>query len=140
MTRKTAMIALIGSVALLAGLTAGLLLNGGGSARAAGGDDVGVVDVASSPTPHTTTTPAGHQKYCMLYVQTLASNLHVTVAQLQSANQAAMRTTIQRAYADGQITQAQETNLLNRASRATANPCAALHHWTGRDWGTGGHQ
>ncbi|HLY29773.1 MAG TPA: hypothetical protein VKQ36_01975 [Ktedonobacterales bacterium] len=106
-----------GAVALLlVGLVMGVFLGGPLSAFAAGG--------TSTPTPAPTSST--QQSYCQLYVQTLAQNLGVSVSKLESAHQAAAQKVINQMYADGKITAAQKTKLLNRLKANSSNPCAAL--------------
>lgn len=66
------------------------------------------------------------RKYCEVYEQTLAAKLNVTVAQLAAANKSAMQTTVQKAFSDGDITEAQETRLLDAINQLGPDPCADL--------------
>ena len=124
MMRSKLVLGLVGGGILLVGLIVGALLGGGVPALASTG--------GSAPA---TATPSANQRYCQLFVQTLAKNLHVSQSQLDSATQAALRTTIQQAYKDGKITQAQETKLLNRVSQLDAHPCAAMGRMYGHHGG-----
>jgi hypothetical protein len=105
---------LVGSGILLIGLIVGALLGGGLPALA-----------SSNGNAPATATPTANQHYCQLFMQTLASNLHVSQSQLESATQAALKTTIEQAVKDGKITQDQATKLLNQID---AHPCAAMGH------------
>ncbi len=104
-----------GAGILFLGLVTGALINGGLPALASFG---------SSLAPEATGTP---NAYCSLYEQTLANELGVSTAKLESANQAALKAVIQQAFKDGKITQAQETNLLNKVATLANHPCAGLH-------------
>jgi hypothetical protein len=108
---------------LLVGLVLGGLINGGLPALAALGANLG---------PRATGTP---NPYCSLYEQTLANQLGVSTAKLEGANQAALTAVIQQAFKDGKITQAQETDLLNKVAAMANQPCLGLR---GR-FGFGGH-
>lgn len=113
--RNRVVIGLVGGGILLVALALSALLSGWTPAQASGNDSLGP-------------QPTGFEKYCLLYERTLASNLKVSVQQLEAANASALKTTIQQARKDGSITQAQETNQLNRANQLSKNPCAALAH------------
>ncbi len=133
MMRSKLVLGLVGGGILLVGLIVGVLLGGGIPALASTGGNASAV-----------ATPSANEQYCQLFVQTLAKNLHVSQSQLDSATQAALRTTIQQAYKDGKITQAQETKLLNRVSQLDAHPCAAMGrmygHHGGEYGGANAHQ
>lgn len=86
----------------------------------------GSVFARSLGTAHRSAGSPNPQEYCMLYDQTLASKLHVSVAQLDAARVSALRTAIQKAYSDGAITQSQEQDLLSRANQLATNPCAVV--------------
>ncbi len=124
MMRSKLVLGLVGGGILLVGLIVGVLLGGGVPALASTG--------GNAPA---TATPSANEQYCQLFVQTLAKNLHVSQSQLESATQAALRTTIEQAYKDGKITQAQETKLLNRVSQLDAHPCAAMGRMYGHHGG-----
>ncbi len=82
--------------------------------------------------------PPGGQKYCELFVRTLASNLHVSVSQLETATQNAARTTLEKAYTDGQITKAKEQKILARLSKQGADPCTSMGQHMGGPTPTAG--
>jgi hypothetical protein len=103
----------LGGVGLFAvGLLAGMLTSGGIPALAATGG------------PNSTGTAAG--TYCQTYLNTLASDLHVTQAQLQAANKDALQKMIDQMAADGRITAAQKSRLEQRLNALSRRPCAAL--------------
>lgn len=106
---------LAGGGILLVGLIAGALISGGLPAWAANAFPGQVL---------TTPAPSANGQYCQAYLQALASDLHVSPSTLAQANQAAVTTTIQQAFKDGQISQAEETRLLNQVKSATTRPCA----------------
>jgi hypothetical protein len=89
---------------------------------------------ASAATYTAAPPPSKAGTYCRTYEQSLASNLHISVSTLQSANRSALRTTIERAYNDHQISKTQENNLLNKLASAK-DPCTvvdqavAIHNW-----------
>jgi AraC-like DNA-binding protein len=116
MRQRKLLLGLAGGGLLLMGVAIGALLGNVFSALASPGG-----------TTHASAT-AGTGHYCQLFEQTLAQNLHVSPAQLETATQDALTTTIQQAYTDGTITQAQETTLLHQVSQLGAHPCAALRH------------
>jgi hypothetical protein len=99
---------------LLVGLVLGGLINGGLPALASFG---------ASLAPRATGTP---NPYCSLYEQTLANELGVSTSKLEGADQAALRAVIQQALKDGKITQAQETDLLNKVAAMANQPCIGL--------------
>jgi hypothetical protein len=101
-----------GAGILLAGLMIGALINGGLPALAFFG---------TSNAPQANNPP---NAYCALYEQTLASELGISTAKLESANQAALKAVIQQAFKDGKITQAQETDALNKVASMGNTPCA----------------
>ena len=103
-----------GSVLLIA-LALSALLIGAGTAQASSASRTG----ASAPPPNA-------EQYCRLYEQTLAIKLGVTTAQLVSANQSALTTTIDKAYADGAINKTQQQKMLQRVSQLGNDPCAAV--------------
>lgn len=117
MMRNKVVIRLMGSSILLIALVVGALITGIIPAQAAVGGP-------NAP-------PPAREKYCELFVQTLASNLHVSVSQLETASRNAARTTIEKAYSDGQITKAQETEKLNRLSQVGPDPCTSMGRWGG---------
>jgi hypothetical protein len=114
--RNKMWLGLAGGGILLVGLVVGALINGGLPALALGSG-------AAAPTPGAASTPGA---YCQLYLQTVAGDLHVSQAQLATANQDALKKVIEQAYKDGKITQAQETQALNKVSQLGSQPCAAL--------------
>ncbi len=122
MMRNKLLLALAGGGILLAGLVIGAVIGGG-------------IPVWASASAQATPS-AGRGQYCQQFTQALASNLHVSQAQLETATQDALKSTIQQAYTDGKITQAEETRLLNRVSQLGSHPCAAL----GPDFGRHGHR
>ena len=130
--RKGVLFRLVGGSALLIGLALSTFLLGRSPALALGGSSPGA-------------GPASQQKYCQTYVHTLASRLKVSVAQLAAANKSALETTIQQAYTDGAITQAQETRMLDKIKQLGSDPCAdlarlsAAHHQMGERY-AGAHQ
>ena len=112
---------------LLIGLALGGLLGGRMPALASQGS----TSAAAVASATASTAPTDSQKYCQAYIQNLAAALKVKVAQLEAANLSALQKTIRQAYADGKITQAQETKLLDRAASFSKDPCAALRHNAG---------
>lgn len=112
---------------LLIGLALGGLL-GGRMPALASQSSASAAAVASATA---STAPTDSQKYCQAYIQNLAAELKVSVGQLEAANLAAMQKTIRQAYADGKITQAQETKLLDKAASFSKDPCAAVRHGAG---------
>ena len=121
--RNKVVIRVVAGIALLVGLALGTLLGSQGFALAAGG---------ATPTPNNGSANA--QKYCQLYVNTLASNLHVTVPELAAANKSALQKTIKQASTDGALTANQATKLMDTANGLGKDPCAdaariaAAHH------------
>jgi len=111
--RNKLWLGLAGGGVLLVGVVMGALISGGIPAWASGGSNANAA-------------PAANGNYCQLYEQRVAKDLGVSVAKLESANQDALKATIQQAYTDGKITQAQETRLLNKVSQIGTHPCAAL--------------
>ena len=114
---------------LLIGLALGGLLGGRVPAVASQGSTSAAAAATASATA--SATPTDSQKYCQAYIQNLAAALKVNVAQLEAANLSALQKTIRQAYADGKITQAQETKLLDRAASFSKDPCTALRHNAG---------
>jgi hypothetical protein len=112
---------------LLIGLALGGLL-GGRMPALASQSSASAAAVASATA---STAPTDSQKYCQAYIQNLAAALKVNVAQLEAANLSALQKTIRQAYADGKITQAQETKLLDKAASFSKDPCAAVRHGAG---------
>ena len=112
---------------LLIGLALGGLLGGRVPALASQGS----TSAAAVASATASTTPKDSQKYCQAYIQNLAAALKVNVAQLEAANLSALQKTIRQAYADGKITQAQETKLLDRAASFSKDPCGELRHNAG---------
>ncbi len=108
-----------GAALLIVGIAIGAFLGGPLSAFAAG-------TTGGATTATSTPAPGSRQAYCQLYVQTLASNLGVSVSKLESANQAAAQKVIDQMYADGKITAAQKAKLEARLKANASNPCAAL--------------
>src|SRR5260370_11551525 len=102
-------IGIVGGSVLLISLALSGLFGGHMPALASGGSAS-----AAAATATTTPAPADSQKYCQLYIQNLANALNTTVPKLELANLTAMRNTIQQAYKDGKITQAQETKLMDK--------------------------
>lgn len=113
--RNKLWLALAGGGILLVGLVLGGLISGGLPALASFG---------ASPAPRASGTP---NAYCTLYEQTLANELGVSTAKLEGANQSALKAVIQQAFKDGKITQAQETDMLNRVASMANQPCLGLH-------------
>jgi hypothetical protein len=103
----------LGASALLVGLALAVILVIRSPALASG---------KSAPPPGST----GQQKYCEMYEHALATNLKVSVAQLAAANKAALETTVKQAMADGAITQAQETRIVDKIRQLGSDPCADL--------------
>src|SRR5260370_24489429 len=91
---------------LLIGLALGGLLGGRVPALASQGSTSAAAAATASATASATPTDA--QKYCQAYIDNLAAELKLTVAQLETANLAAMQKTIRQAYAHGKITQDHE--------------------------------
>jgi hypothetical protein len=117
---------------LLIGLALGGLLGGRMPALASqGSTSAAAAATAATAAATASTTPTDSQKYCQAYIQNLAAALKVSVGQLEAANLTALQKTIRQAYADGKITQAQETKLLDRAARFSKDPCGALRHDAG---------
>jgi len=106
----------VGVVALLlVGAAVGFVAAGPMRAAAAGGASTGG-----------TATPSATSAYCTLYLQTLEKDLGVSQSKLTSANQDAVTQVINKMYADGKITAAQKTQMLNDLKNNASNPCAAL--------------
>jgi hypothetical protein len=80
----------------------------------------------ASGTSTTAAAASNDAHYCDVYVHALASSLKVSPAQLAAANKSALQTTVEQAYKDGSITQAQETQMLNQIKQLGADPCADL--------------
>ena len=114
---------------LLIGLALGGLFGGRVPALASQGSTSAAAAATASATASATPTDA--QKYCQAYIENLAAELKLTVAQLETANLAAMQKTIRQAYANGKITQDQETKLMDKAARFSKDPCGALRHEAG---------
>jgi hypothetical protein len=90
------------------------------------GSLLGVAPARASAARHAVAPPPSTAgAYCRSYEQTLASNLHISLSALQSANRSALKTTIERAYNDRQLTKTQENNLLNKVAQAK-DPCAVV--------------
>lgn len=104
---------IIGASALLVGFVLGMLL-------------ISQRPVFASRSTKRDADPTLVRKYCEVYEQTLAAKLNVTVAQLAAANKSAMQTTVQKAFSDGDITEAQETRLLDAINQLGPDPCADL--------------
>lgn len=104
---------IVGAGALLVGFVLGVLLIG---------QSLAFASRSTRPDPG----PTVMRKYCEVYEQALAAKLKVTVAQLAAANKSAMQTTVQQAFRDGAITQAQETQLLDNIQQLGPDPCADL--------------
>ncbi|HZC05313.1 MAG TPA: hypothetical protein VE338_06705 [Ktedonobacterales bacterium] len=103
-----------GGLLLAIGLVLGIIVGPSLQALAAG----------SHPSAaKTTPTPTD---YCQLYIQTVSKDLGVSQSKLESANKDAMQTVINKLYADGQITQAQQAQAQQQLSEYGNNPCAAL--------------
>jgi hypothetical protein len=111
--RNKLWLGLAGGGVLLVGVVMGALISGGIPAWASGGSNASAA-------------PAASGNYCQLYEQRVARDLGVSMANLESANQDALKAAVQHAYADRAITQAQETRLLNKVSQIGTHPCAAL--------------
>ena len=127
--RNKLWLGLAGGGILLVGLALGALINGGLPAFAFVGNAVNGL---------TQQTPPASSTYCQLYEQTLANELGVSTAKLESANQNALKAVIQQAFKDGKINQSQETTLLNNLSNLSSHPCAGLR--LDRGFGFGGHE
>lgn len=104
---------IIGASALLVGFVLGMLL-------------ISQRPAFASRSTKRDADPTLVRKYCEVYEQTLAAKLNVTVAQLAAANKSAMQTTVQKAFSDGDITEAQETRLLDAINQLGPDPCADL--------------
>ena len=103
------------------------------------GSLLGNATVHASAARGATAPPPTAGTYCRMYVQALASNLHVSVSTLQTANRNAVTTTIQRAYNDHQISRSQENDLLNRVDQAK-DPCTLVDRVVAyRDWAIAAH-
>lgn len=105
-----------GGLLLALGLVIGIIVGPSLQALAAG----------SHPRAATTTPTA--TDYCQLYEQTALNNLPgVTKSELENANQVALQAVINKMYADGKITQAQQAQAQQELSEYAQNPCAALN-------------
>ena len=113
---KRVLMGVAGAALLLVGMTIGVIFSGSFQAFAAGNNLVGA----------TTQPTTGKGQYCQLYEQTLAKDLGVSESKLQSANQSAMKATLDQMVKDGKITAAQESKIEARLAKAGAHPCAAL--------------
>jgi len=81
-----------------------------------------------TPTPGTPTTGTPTpNKYCQTYKQALAKQLGVSQQQLEMANQSALKTTLQQAVADGNLTQTQ-ANRIEQKILAHVNGCQFGDH------------
>ena len=108
----------------------GTLLGGSLQALAAG-DPPGATATA---TPNA--TQAAHAEYCKLYENTLAKNLGVSTAKLESANKDALQTVLNQMAADGRITASQKADLQSKLQQFSANPCAFVAQqggWHGKN-------
>lgn len=103
-----------GGLLLALGLVVGIIVGPSLQALAAG----------SHPSAaKTTPTP---DAYCQLYIQTVSKDLGVSQSSLKSANKDAMQQVINKMYADGTITQAQQAQAQQELSQYANDPCAAL--------------
>ena len=103
-----------GGLLLALGLVVGVIVGPSLQALAAGSHPSAA---KTTPTPNA---------YCQLYIQTVSKDLGVKQSKLETANQDAMRTVINKMYADGTITQAQQAQAQQELSQYASDPCAAL--------------
>lgn len=92
-----------------------------------GGALSGILPVFAANQGNTgTTAQTTKGAYCQLYEQQLANNLHVSTAQLEQANAAAMQSVIDQMAKDGKITAAQKTQLEQKLQQLKSAPCAHI--------------
>ena len=115
--RKPIVIGLAGSAIFLAGLLAGMIFSGALPVFASN---------SNANTPRASTPTADNNAYCQLYEQQLATDLGVTTAKLEQANQDATQKTINKMYADGKITAYEKSQLEQRLQQFQSTPCKAL--------------
>jgi hypothetical protein len=113
---KRIILGVAGVMIFLAGILAGIIVSGGMPAFARS-------TTTTNAQSHSSSTPAG---YCQLYEQTLASQLHVSEANLESANSAALQTVINQMAKDGQISSKQQSLLQQAVREYGTQPCSHL--------------
>ncbi len=112
MFQKKWVLALLGAGLLVVGMAAGVMLASNFNASAG--------NYASSASNATSNT------YCQLYLNTVASQLGKTSAQLTSANQAGIQAVLNQMVKDGKITSAQETKIQQQLQTLNQHPCALI--------------
>lgn len=111
---KRALLGVGGGLLLALGLVIGVIVGPSLQALAAG----------SHPSAaRTDPTAAG---YCQLYEQTIINELGVSQQNLEKANKDALQAVINKMYADGKITQAQQAQAQQQLDEYASNPCAAI--------------
>ncbi len=114
---KRVALGVVGGLLLALGLVVGVIVGPSLQALAAGAH-------ASTPAAAKVTPTSD---YCQLYEQTVLQNLNgVSQSQLESANAAGAQAVINKLYADGKITKAQQTQADQELKQYASNPCAAL--------------
>lgn len=114
-SRKHGVLALAGVGLLVVGLAGGLVIGGRMTARAA------------SDTPTQPAVPTqGAARYCQIYENALASDLHISAATLERENLDAIHQTLDALVKDGQLTSFEEGQLLQFAQQLGAQPCTHL--------------
>ncbi len=103
-----------GGLLLALGLVVGIIVGPSLQALAAGSHPSAA---KTTPTPNA---------YCPLYIQTVSKDLGVSQSSLENANKDAMQSVINKMYADGTITQAQQAQAQQELSQYANDPCAAL--------------
>lgn len=84
-----------------------------------------------------TTTGNGPAKYCQVYEQSLEKQLQVSQAQLETANQQALKDALAAAVKDGKLTQAQADQVNQKIAANGTNVCDHIGQFLGKH---AGHQ
>ena len=114
---KRVLLGVGGGLLLVLGLVLGVIVGPSLQALAAGSHPAAAAAVTTTPT----------NDYCQLYEQTVLKNLPgVSQQELENANKAGAQAVINKLYADGKITQAQQAQADQELSQYANNPCAAL--------------
>ncbi|WIG58436.1 MAG: hypothetical protein OJF49_001182 [Ktedonobacterales bacterium] len=118
-TRKRIIIALAAGGLLLVGLAGGFLLGTRLPAQA-------------QAAPHYTVASDGSQsgKYCQIYEQTLANDLHISPSALEQANIDASGKVLDQMAADGKITAVERDQLKQMLKQVGNQPCLNLNSKT----------
>ena len=114
---KRVLLGVGGGLLLVLGLVLGVIVGPSLQALAAGSHPSTSAAAKATPT----------NDYCQLYEQTVLKNLPgVSQQQLENANKAGAQAVINKLYADGKITQAQQAQAEQELSQYANNPCAAI--------------